>query len=59
MKLTSEEKQQVRDTILSYCAGTPLGPHADFASQYLGTWVIQLLENRDNIFKGESDGRTA
>lgn len=53
MKLSMEEKAQVFEALKQVCGGTPLQPHAEFASQYLGHWAIGLIENRDEVFKGE------
>jgi len=49
MKLTQSQKDQIIDAISKHCQGTPLQPNAEFASHYLGNYVISLLENRDEL----------
>jgi hypothetical protein len=51
-KLTNKEKDHITKTITEACGGTPLQPNAEFAGGYLGTVIIGLLENWDEVRKG-------
>ncbi len=53
-KLTDDEKERIREALRVNCGGTPLQPHADFVAQYLGIYVIGLVEERDRIFKRDT-----
>jgi len=50
MKLTQTEKVNVREALRTRCGGTELQPYADLVADYLGIYVIQLVENRDSVF---------
>lgn len=51
--LNDEEKAGIREALRTRCGGTPLQPHADFVAEVIGIYVIQLVENRDEVFKLE------
>ena len=55
MKLTEEEKDQIRDALRGYCSGTPLQPHVEFVIGHLGQYAISLVEERDRIFIGNTN----
>lgn len=51
MKLSYEEKRQIREALQSMCAGTELHHHDQFLSQYIGAYVVSLVENCETVFK--------
>jgi len=51
MRLTEQQKRDIRQTLINLCDGTPLQIYAGFVSTYIGTYIISLVENRDEVFK--------
>jgi hypothetical protein len=55
--LSDSQKESIRDGLKSRCNGTPLQPNAEFVANYLGEYVISLIEERDSLFN-ENDTKT-
>ncbi len=51
LKLTGDEKQSIRDALKVMSRGTQLHEHAEFVAEYIGRYVISLVENRERVFK--------
>jgi len=51
MKLTDEEKKEIREAMQANLGGTPAQEHREMIVGLLSNWVFGLIEERDNIFK--------
>jgi hypothetical protein len=48
--LTDEQKEGIRQTLIDMCPGTPLDEHETMIWQYIGGWVINLVQNVDTVY---------